>query len=138
MKIYMAGPLFTMAERTANAALAAELRSLGHEVFLPQEHNDEESAREVFDRNEEALATCDIVFANLDGPDVDSGTAWEIGYAYGLVPSIGYRSDLRDAGDHRDVSVNLMIHQAVFTIVSADEPRLLAEALVKTAEEVLR
>ena len=37
MRIYLAGPLFTTAERDFNAALAAGLRALGHEVWLPQE-----------------------------------------------------------------------------------------------------
>jgi nucleoside 2-deoxyribosyltransferase len=37
MKLYFAGPLFTTAERDFNAALAAQLRRAGHEVFLPQE-----------------------------------------------------------------------------------------------------
>ena len=36
-KIYMAGPLFTTAERDFNAALAAQLRAAGHEIWLPQE-----------------------------------------------------------------------------------------------------
>ena len=36
MKVYLAGPLFTSAERMWNARLAALLEGLGHEVFLPQ------------------------------------------------------------------------------------------------------
>ena len=38
MKIYLAGPLFTTPEREFNAQLATRLRSVGHEVFVPQEH----------------------------------------------------------------------------------------------------
>ena len=37
MKIYLAGPLFSAAERVFNARLAQLLRDAGHEVFLPQE-----------------------------------------------------------------------------------------------------
>ena len=38
MKIYMAGPLFSTAELAFNKELAGLLRTRGHEVFLPQEH----------------------------------------------------------------------------------------------------
>ncbi|MFZ3357430.1 MAG: hypothetical protein WCA56_04700 [Xanthobacteraceae bacterium] len=37
MKIYLAGPLFSAAERDFNARLAGLLRGLGHEVWLPQD-----------------------------------------------------------------------------------------------------
>jgi len=50
LKIYLAGPLFTTAERDFNAALAALLRDRGHEVFLPQEHEQRDvTARAIFD-----------------------------------------------------------------------------------------
>ena len=38
MRIYLAGPLFTTPERDFNDRLAAMLRALGHEIFVPQEH----------------------------------------------------------------------------------------------------
>jgi nucleoside 2-deoxyribosyltransferase len=38
MKIYMAGPLFSTAELAFNRELASLLRGRGHDVFLPQEH----------------------------------------------------------------------------------------------------
>jgi hypothetical protein len=51
-KIYMAGPLFTTAERDFNAALAAQLRAAGHEIWLPQE-------------SEQRDATALSIFANV-------------------------------------------------------------------------
>jgi len=36
MKIYLAGPLFTEAERAFNLELAHLLEKEGHEVYLPQ------------------------------------------------------------------------------------------------------
>jgi nucleoside 2-deoxyribosyltransferase len=39
MKLYIAGPLFSAAERSWNAELAAALRDGGHTVFLPQEQD---------------------------------------------------------------------------------------------------
>src|ERR1700694_2816055 len=43
MRIYLAGPLFTTAEREFNAALAAGLRALGHEVWVPQESEQQQT-----------------------------------------------------------------------------------------------
>jgi len=42
------------------------------------------------------LSRCDMVVALLDGADVDSGVAFEIGYARGLgKPVLGVRTDYR-------------------------------------------
>jgi nucleoside 2-deoxyribosyltransferase len=37
-KLYLAGPLFTLAEQSFNAGLAHFLKEKGFEVWLPQEH----------------------------------------------------------------------------------------------------
>ncbi len=61
-------------------------------------------------KNEEAIRRCDLVVAVLDGVDVDSGTASEIGFAYGLgKPSFGLRTDSRLAGDNLGSTVNLQV-----------------------------
>ena len=50
--------------------------------------------------NERGIMRSKIMVAVLDGSDVDSGTASEIGFASGLkIPIIGYRSDFRLSGD---------------------------------------
>ena len=50
------------------------------------------------------------IFAVLDGTDVDSGTAAEIGYASGLGRTIvGLRTDFRMAGDNAATPVNLQV-----------------------------
>ena len=47
---------------------------------------------------------------HLDGTDVDSGTAAEIGYAAALhKPVVGLRLDLRVTGDNEATIVNLQI-----------------------------
>jgi nucleoside 2-deoxyribosyltransferase len=59
-----------------------------------------------------ALAICaaDVIVAVLDGPDVESGTAAEIGYAAALgKPVIGYRGDFRLAADNEGGTVNLQV-----------------------------
>jgi nucleoside 2-deoxyribosyltransferase len=60
--------------------------------------------------NEAAIRRCDFVVAVLDGVDVDSGTASEIGFAYGLGKrSYGLRTDSRLAGDKHGALVNLQV-----------------------------
>jgi nucleoside 2-deoxyribosyltransferase len=60
--------------------------------------------------NTDAIETCDIVFAVLDGADVDSGTAAEIGYAYARGKTIlGYRGDFRLSADNEGSIVNLQV-----------------------------
>jgi nucleoside 2-deoxyribosyltransferase len=50
------------------------------------------------------------VLAFLDGPDVDSGTAAEIGYAAALPrPIVGIRTDTRVSGDNEAALVNLQV-----------------------------
>jgi nucleoside 2-deoxyribosyltransferase len=97
MKIYMAGPLFSTAELAFNAELAKELRGRGHEVFLPQEHEQRKDLpAEIFESDVRGLDWAEVVVACLDGPDPDSGTCWELGYAYAKgKPSIVYRTDFR-------------------------------------------
>src|SRR5438477_1466539 len=83
MKIYLAGPLFTTAEREFNVKLANLLRNAGHEVWLPQEHEQRHtSAEEVFRKDVEGIEWSEVVLDNMDGPDPHSGTCWECGYAY--------------------------------------------------------
>ena len=61
-------------------------------------------------RNAEFLDRCDGVLAVLDGADVDSGTAAEIGYAMARgKPVVGLRTDLRPGGDNQATPVNLQV-----------------------------
>lgn len=61
-------------------------------------------------QNAEAIRECQIVMAVLDGTDVDSGTASEIGFAYALGKRIyGYRGDIRRSGDNNGSMVNLQV-----------------------------
>jgi nucleoside 2-deoxyribosyltransferase len=60
--------------------------------------------------NAAAIGSCDLVFAVLDGTDVDSGTASEIGYAFALGKRIlGYRGDFRLSADNEGSTVNLQV-----------------------------
>lgn len=60
--------------------------------------------------NARMIQECDAVVAVLDGVDVDSGTASEIGYAFGLGKrAYGLRTDSRLAGDNAGALVNLQV-----------------------------
>ena len=111
MKIYLAGPLFTTPEREFNAQLATRLRSLGHEVFLPQEHLPSEPTGEaIFRKDVAGLEWAEGLVAIMDGADPDAGTSWECGYAYGMKkPVVLFRSDIRSSGDLDDIAYNAML-----------------------------
>ncbi|NIN53237.1 MAG: DUF4406 domain-containing protein [Nitrososphaeria archaeon] len=109
MKIYFAGPLFSEAERDYNLKIASKLREQGWEVWLPQENQPEKfNASFIYDMDIEHLEKADVVVANLDGVDVDSGTAFEIGYATAKGKKVfGLKTDQRAFSNLEEI--NLMI-----------------------------
>ncbi len=120
MTIYLAGPLFTTAEQEFNRQLCIALQDAGHEVWLPQEHEPRErTATAIFEEDVAGLDSCHVVVANMDGPDPDSGTCWEVGYAYRKKPIILYRTDFRQAGDVADSPINLMMSQSANVMILA-------------------
>ncbi len=111
-----------------------EIKKLGFEIFdpwtvVPQEEIDsilglpegEEKKKalkklnkDLFDGDIKALKSCDGVLAVLDGVDVDSGTASEIGIAYSLgKPVLGYRGDFRLSSENVGVTVNLFVEGCI-------------------------
>ena len=112
MKLYFSGPLFSTPERAWNAEVTAALRAAGHEVFLPQEQEPGKDAQGIFATDVGGIDWADGLVAIMDGPDPDSGTAWEVGYAFGTKkPVVLVRTDIRalagKAGDY-----NPMLRQA--------------------------
>src|SRR5262245_64706987 len=66
--------------------------------------------REIGATNRAAIDRADGLVAVLDGVDVDSGTAAEIGYAFGRGKLIvGYRGDFRLSADNEGSIVNLQV-----------------------------
>jgi nucleoside 2-deoxyribosyltransferase len=138
MKIYMAGPLFSTAELAFNRELAGLLRARGHEIFLPQEHEQRKDIpRAIFESDVKGLDWADAVVACLDGPDPDSGTCWELGYAYARKKlCIVYRTDFRlfKGSD----SINLMMTESadhVIIMPTADVADLAAEIAARLDEK---
>lgn len=116
--VYWAAPLFTDAEREWNATQVARMRAAlpRLQVLVPQEFcapheaastNDAAAGRlgkpdfgAIFRDCRHGIDQAQMVVAVLDGPDADSGTAWEMGYAHARGKTIiGLRSDWRPAED---------------------------------------
>jgi len=123
--VYLAAPLFSEAECDFNRKLKGELKSLGFKVFLPQEdsnnvHDMTNRQKIIFNKNLTGIENSDLIVAVIDGADVDSGTAWEIGYAFAKgKPVIGLRTDFRTLGI--EGTVNLMIERSVILFMSISE-----------------
>lgn len=119
--IYMAGPLFSQAEReflekmVSVLAKSANLNPLTN-FFLPHRDGGElgkgPTRSDIFSLDIDKLNSADAVVALLDGQDVDSGTCIELGYAYARKKRIfGLITDFRayctdDTEPHRP---NLMV-----------------------------
>ena len=101
-RIYMAGPLFNEGDRYTNQVNSDALREQGYTTFLPQEivltNKSSDLVRAAcFYMDLKAIKLCDAMVANCNGIEIDSGTAAEIGLAYGLgKKTFLYKSDVRN------------------------------------------
>jgi nucleoside 2-deoxyribosyltransferase len=132
IQIYLAGPLgFSEASRHFhNSVLVPYVRRLGYDVLDPWTLTDARRIRsvqglpygsrkreawralnlEMGATNRAAIDAAHGVVAVLDGTDVDSGTAAEIGYAFARGKLIvGYRGDFRLSADNEGSTVNLQV-----------------------------
>jgi nucleoside 2-deoxyribosyltransferase len=132
VRIYLAGPLgFSEAGRHFyNTILVPFVAGLGYEVLDPWTLTDARRIRaveampygpekreawrklnhEMGGTNRTAIDSAHGVVAVLDGTDVDSGTAAEIGYAFARGKLIvGYRGDFRLSADNEGSTVNLQV-----------------------------
>jgi nucleoside 2-deoxyribosyltransferase len=131
-KLYLASPLgFSPENASYLNQVKAALTARGFEIFDPWEQNQfadkiagafqqrdfdtrvrafGEVARLIGACNEEGIRRSDVLLAVLDGAEVDSGTASEVGFGSALGKRCyGLRTDLRDSGDFIGVPVNLQV-----------------------------
>jgi nucleoside 2-deoxyribosyltransferase len=145
--VYVASALgFSEATRPFNETLLGALRGAGFETIDPWADPDgattaafdaAQSVSEIAAINTRLAAAnfasirrADAVIALLDGPDVDSGVAAEIGYAFAVgTPVIGLRLDFRRSGDNDAAPVNLQVHHCL----AAPLARSVADALAGLA-----
>ncbi|MEM5797713.1 MAG: nucleoside 2-deoxyribosyltransferase [Candidatus Aenigmatarchaeota archaeon] len=135
--IFVAGPLFSEGEIWFDKQIVALIEKLGFralwswrdekELIKKGELSGKDWTYKIYALNKEFLDKSDIVVAVLDGSDVDSGTAWEIGYSIAKGKKvIGIKTDGRLHG--KDQIVNLMIQESVKIVRSLEE---LEEELLK-------
>jgi len=125
--IYLAGPLFCEAKQAWHRSARTRIETeTGHKVLWPLElfgpgeidSWGSDAPRRVMERCRDAMAFCNLVVALLDGPQVDDGTAWEIGFAHArCISVVGIRTDFRQAGDVPGALVNAMVHASCEVIV---------------------
>ncbi|KQC05039.1 MAG: nucleoside 2-deoxyribosyltransferase [Methanoculleus sp. SDB] len=125
-RLYLAAPLFSEAEQAYNREIHTLLTAHCFDVYLPQEVGDtshtrnRDEHRAIFARHLETLRAVDYVVAVIDGADADSGTSWEMGYAYALdIPVVSLRTDFRRAG-HAE-RVNLMLEESSVVVGKKEE-----------------
>ncbi len=107
--IYFAAPLFTQAEIVFNHSLADQLEAAGYTVYLPQQQcAGTTDPIELFNICIRGLDKASMVLVILDGTDADSGSCFEVGYAFAKgIPIVGLRTDFRGSGEY--MGVNLML-----------------------------
>ncbi|MDO5844905.1 MAG: nucleoside 2-deoxyribosyltransferase [Methanocorpusculum sp.] len=113
-KVYLAAPLFSQAERRYNSYIAEILKNNFFKVFSPQDSDDtavsriDEREKLIYENNISELNEADVVVGIIDGADADSGTAWEMGYAFALSKKVvALRTDFRKFS--KNEHVNLML-----------------------------
>jgi len=145
--VYLAGPLFTIHERRINRELAAAVERLcpNVRILLPQDFkyddrfNDQKAFGLIFKGCIEQIDASRCVLAWLDGPDADSGTSFEVGYAYAKgLPVIGIRTDFRL---NQERGVNIMLSRAckafVYRPAFAEDIEGLAKEVARALKKVL-
>lgn len=136
LTLYMAGPLFSLAERVHNLALAQALEQAAPRIqcILPQLRavpllpDLKAVAQDCFAQ----VGLADLVIVNADGADTDSGTAVELGYARALArPTIVYRTDFRSLEVD---GVNAMLRYGCDQFVHVPE----VQSVAALAQELLK
>lgn len=156
-KIYVAGPLGFSESGISfyYNELLPIIKELGYEIFDPWANSPKDKIEEIKNQenllsvgevreawkeinqeiginNIHALDEADGLVAILDGPDVDSGTAAEIGYFCGKHkgrPIIGYRNDFRLSSENIGGIINIQVEQFIY---------LTKGTIVKNIEELRR
>ena len=119
-KVYVASPFFNQEEIGLVNRVAAILKEKGLQTFLPMENqldHLEVGSRhwsiETFMNDLKFINWADVVVAIYHGNYSDSGTAWELGYAYATDKPV----ILVHVGDNS----NLMVHEGAHANLTLDQ-----------------
>lgn len=118
MKAYLANGLFSLGDRLVNEKLAEEIRQAvpGIELYVPQENgaiNDKSSYADslsIAEADLNMLQQSDVLIAVLDGVEIDSGVAAEIG-AFSMLnrPIVGVFTDVRQQGRDNSKKIEALV-----------------------------
>ena len=120
LRVFLSAPLFNESERDFNSKIAKKLRENGFKVWLAQENpfikeDTREEKNRIYKQDISALKESNILVAILDGISVDTGVAFEVGYADALgKPIIGLKTDYRTFS--RMEKVNLILEVPMIKI----------------------
>lgn len=122
MKAYLANGLFSLGDRLVNERLAAAIRQAvpNIELYVPQENdaiNDKSAYADslaIAEADLEMLQKSDVLVAVLDGVEIDSGVAAEIG-AFSMLnrPIIGVFTDVRQQGRENMMKIEALIRDGI-------------------------
>ena len=119
-KVYLASPFFDDAELERVDKVKEILDSKGLDVFSPKEHQNEhlefgsiEWRKATFENDVKHIDWCDVVVAIIcKGNYDDSGTAWELGYAYATNKPVVL---VNITGE----TINLMIADSIHALITS-------------------
>jgi nucleoside 2-deoxyribosyltransferase len=138
--VYLAASLFSPFERERNIKLALSLEQIGLHVMLPQTISapkklDGIDSDFVFKECLNQLNESNFVVALVDGTDVDSGVAWELGYAFAKgIPIVIVRTDMRQSEGN---GVNIMIDSCANEKLIERGYRMTTEKVVDRLKEII-
>ncbi|WP_152655702.1 nucleoside 2-deoxyribosyltransferase [Oceanobacillus sp. CFH 90083] len=155
MKGYLANGLFSMGDRYVNEQLAKVIREAVPEIdlYVPQENaaiNDKAAyanSEIIAEADLSKLKESDILIAVLDGVEIDSGVAAEIG-AFSMLnrPIVGVFTDTRQQGrDNRkkidalveDALENQFVYRNLFLVGLVKRNGVIVSSLEEAVEAVL-
>ena len=122
MKAYLANGLFSLGDRYVNEQLAKAIRQAvpGIALYVPQENdaiNDKTAyadSTSIAEADLSMLQQSDVLIAVLDGVEIDSGVAAEIG-AFSMLnrPIVGLFTDVRQQGRDNETKIQALIADSV-------------------------
>lgn len=122
MKAYLANGLFSLGDRYVNEQLAKAIRQAipGITLYVPQENdaiNDKTAyadSTSIAEADLSMLQQSDVLIAVLDGVEIDSGVAAEIG-AFSMLnrPIVGLFTDVRQQGRDNEKKIHALIADGV-------------------------
>ncbi len=114
IKVYFAGPLFSLQEVIGNDLLASKIQEISkkkYNIILPQKLEQlQTSKKEIRDQDLNTLISCEAVIFNFNGTDVDDGTLVEYMFSKFIdLPTLIVRTDYRHTSAEDKQPWNLML-----------------------------